>query len=75
MLVGFYAPELSQRFLKTMKETLSYMEAAVTYAAAKKLGEAQDKNTIDALWSKREELDSALTLMQMELENVAKKYM
>jgi hypothetical protein len=75
MLVGFYAPELSKHHIKTMKEAVSYMDTVFTYAAAKKLGETQDKNTVDELWSNREKLDGALTLMQMELENLSKKYM
>jgi hypothetical protein len=75
MLVGFYAPELSKHHIATMKEAISFMDTAFTYAAAKKLGEAQDKNTVDTLWSNREKLDDALALMLMELENVSKKYM
>lgn len=75
MLVGFYAPELSKYLEKIMRETVSHMKTVVAYTAAKRLGEARDKDTTDSLWSTREELDGALTLMQMELENVAKKYM
>lgn len=75
MLVGFYAPELSKYLEKIMKETIRHMETVVTYTAAKRLGEARDESIIDSLLSTREELDGALTLMQMELENVAKKYM
>ncbi len=74
MLVRFYAPELSDHLQKAMSETASYLDTAFAYAAAKKSGELEDKNIVDALWSKREDLDGALNLMQMELENVSKKY-
>lgn len=74
MLAGFYAPELSEQLLNTLHETVSYMDAVVTYGA-NRLGEAQDKHTFDVLLSKRENLDGALTLMQMELVKVSKKYM
>jgi hypothetical protein len=74
MLVGFYAPELSEHLKKILQETVSYMDKVVAYGAAKRLGEAHDKNIFDALLSKRETLDGALTLMQMELETVSKKY-
>jgi hypothetical protein len=75
MLAGFYAPELSEQLLNTLQKTVSYMDAVVTYGMAKRLGEAHDKNTFDELLSKREKFDSALTLMQMELVKVSKKYM
>jgi hypothetical protein len=75
MLVGFYAPELSEHLQKALQEGVSYMDMVLIYTAAKKSGEAQDKNTFDELWSKRERLDGALSLMQMELEKVSKKYM
>ena len=78
MLVGFYALVSSEHLIKTMKASISYIDSMnklLISASAEQEGGDIKENNFDVLLAKREELEGALTAMQMELENVAKKYM
>lgn len=74
MLVGFYAPELSQHLKVFLEENLSFMDSLVEYSMTDKEDENQKKVSFDLIVSKHEKLASALTVMQMELVLVSKKY-
>lgn len=77
MLVGFYAPELSEHLIKALKAKIIYLDLMISRLSsveAEKTGEDIKENTFADLWAKREELEGTLTAMQMELENVFKKY-
>ena len=74
MLVGFYAPELSKHIPQMLKASISYMETTISYVMDKRAGQDQKENSFDVVLSKREDLDRILTIMQFELEDIAKKY-